>query len=335
MDGIRDIQDSRKDNGVSSIYDILVFGDCVVDIVIKIKGKEEGHVRLNKALMTCGGACNFAIVASRLGLKVAVFDKVGRDFGAKLIEETLKAENVDPYLTVGEFGTSMVLILHSPNENPQFMVYMGSGFAMEENEIPPHLISMAKAIYVTGYLLIPGSKSVDAVMKTLKTAKSHGLITFFDPGITIGDVNPKFVDLVLENTDYLLANEDELKDIVKMLGIKKAHEIVESYKMSALVIKQGDKGTYVIGKEEEFKIPAFSVGKLIDPIGAGDAFNAGFAYGILRGMKLQKAAILGNILGGIKVTKFGTGIMMPTKEELLEQLKKLSMGELLHEVKKC
>lgn len=71
-----------------------------------------------------------------------------------------------------------------------------------------------------------------------------------------------------------------------------------------ITIKMGRKGCLVASSNEIIKVPAFKI-KPLDTVGAGDAFAAGFLYGILKGLNARESAIIGNAMGAMKSMTIG------------------------------
>ena len=95
-----------------------------------------------------------------------------------------------------------------------------------------------------------------------------------------------------------------------------------------IALKLGEKGCLLFDGEELIREYGIAV-DVVDPSGAGDAFNAGVIYGVMRGLDLKKTARLANIVGALSTTRLGAGQNLPTKEEIIEFLKKSSEKELL------
>ncbi len=85
----------------------------------------------------------------------------------------------------------------------------------------------------------------------------------------------------------------------------------------ALVIKRGAANTFVYARGGEvIEVPTFAV-EVLNVLGAGDAFAAGFLYGYLKGWDLRRSALMGNACGAIVVTRHGCANFMPYEQEAL------------------
>jgi fructokinase len=111
--------------------------------------------------------------------------------------------------------------------------------------------------------------------------------------------------------DICKLNEDEATQIGVMLNLslenikKFASELIEKYQLKYCLVTFAERGAYALtASGEEAYEPGYKV-KVVDPIGSGDAFSAGFMHKILRKANLQEACTYGNILGALAATKPG------------------------------
>jgi ribokinase len=125
--------------------------------------------------------------------------------------------------------------------------------------------------------------------------------------------------LTPNETEASILSGIEIKDIE---GAKKAAEYFVEKGVKSVVITLGSNGVYVKSPEFEGHVPAFALDNVIDTTGAGDAFNGGFATALAEGKSIKEAAIFGNAVAGISVTRIGTAPAMPWREEVEEFLKK-------------
>ena len=82
-----------------------------------------------------------------------------------------------------------------------------------------------------------------------------------------------------------------------------------------VVCKLGSQGCYITDGKDDFTIEPIKV-KVVDTTGAGDAFCAGFLYGLLKGEDLQECGNIGNLVASKCITKVGARNGLPTQKEL-------------------
>jgi sugar/nucleoside kinase (ribokinase family) len=99
-----------------------------------------------------------------------------------------------------------------------------------------------------------------------------------------------------------------------------------------VAVKMGEMGCVLSVEGKIFRAPPIQV-KVIDPTGAGDAFNAGLLFGLLKNLSSEQIATLANAIGALSVTKIGAGQNLPTKIELSSFLEKIGEIHLLELLK--
>ncbi len=85
-----------------------------------------------------------------------------------------------------------------------------------------------------------------------------------------------------------------------------------------VVIKLGGKGAHYFSQTTAHYLPAFTVPVIVDPVGAGDAFAAGFIAASLTGLPIARAKRLlyGNALGTLVMSAHGDSTALPTQQQL-------------------
>ena len=109
-----------------------------------------------------------------------------------------------------------------------------------------------------------------------------------------------FVDLVLNDLDIVFANEREALELMSLQEFSndKAFEFFSQNPDLIAVVTRSNNGCSVFGYGSVIDVPVKKVDNIIDTTGAGDAFAAGFFYGLLNDFDLEKSAIYGNLLAG-------------------------------------
>jgi 2-dehydro-3-deoxygluconokinase len=83
-----------------------------------------------------------------------------------------------------------------------------------------------------------------------------------------------------------------------------------------VALKGGPEGTWLASSKARHLIPIFKVSQIVDPIGAGDAFAAGFLSGFLEDRPLEECGLLANAMGAMAVTTSGDFEGLPTRSQL-------------------
>jgi len=267
-----------------------------------------------------GSAANSAVAASKLALKSGIIGKVGFDeYGWSVIQSLRKqGVNLDHALVDFQNPTGVSLITVNREGIPQFVQMIGASEPICPEEINQKYIENARHLHMTGL-------NIEALMRASKIAKNSNLTVSFDPGRKKSELGYKALMPVLKNIDILFLNRKEVRTLLAVDVNEPILNVMEKLKN-----KIGKDKTYIIkgGKEDvlayspttEFSVSTFKV-KVIDTVGAGDAFNTGFLTAFLEGKSLQDAVIYGVGCSAIKCTREGAQ-SSPNRLELEDFLKK-------------
>jgi len=113
-----------------------------------------------------------------------------------------------------------------------------------------------------------------------------------------------------------MLNEQEAYNMTGEKDYTKASEKIRSVGPKIVIVKLGKEGSYVSSEEFTGKIQAFTVDKIVDTTGAGDAFASGFIVSMLRGYNIRKAVIYANATAALKITRLGSH-EIPSHDEVI------------------
>lgn len=301
--------------------DIVTIGDSVVDIIISVPHfpvENEETVNSEGMQRQLGGSSNFLIMASRLGLKTGIIDRLGEDELAYFYQSSLVGEGVDVSQLMITSGsqTAHCICLVDQQGNHSYISFPGATYGLTKDQIEPDYISSSKALYISGYSL-SREPIREATLKALDIAVENRLKIYLDPSPRVSLIPPETLQHVLQQAHGLFLNEREQTILASLLP---EYNIENSHGFAAL--KQGDQGCtiYSNGEGQHFEAETVDV---IDTTGAGDVFNAAFIYGDLKDWKLGDCARFANLLAEEKVKKLGAGLNVPTRaqaERLLTEI---------------
>ena len=259
-----------------------------------------------------GKGCNQAIAIARLGGKVNFISKLGDDNYGNLAITNLKKDNVDISNVIvskkHKTGVAGIHVDRNTGKN-SITVVRGAPETLTVEEINTNIISQSK-IFLT-QLEIP----LNVTLHCLKKAKDSGLINILNPAPAC-KLSNNFFNLI----DYFTPNENEA-EFYTGIKINDERDARESAKkllnmgIKNVIITLGEKGLFYSNGIDEIYIEANKV-KAIDTTGAGDAFNGGFSFALLKGKKIKDCLELANKVAGLSTTKLGAGDSMPTLSEL-------------------
>lgn len=262
-----------------------------------------------------GCAANTANTLTKLGRKVALIGKVGQDaFGSFVIQESARRGlDVQGIRASTHLPTSKTVILPVISEDRRYVHTFGANADLSLADIDSELVAQSRLLYVGGYLVLP-KLDPRSLRQLFEFARQRGIITVLDVVVpaNFGHASDLADSLsgVLPYTDLFLPNDDEAKRLTGETEPHRQAQAFLAYGCQTVVITLGQDGALVRTQRESFRAPAFPV-QAVDFSGAGDAFAAGFAYGLLEGWPLPQALEFASAIGASACTQLGctAGIM--------------------------
>jgi len=297
------------------MFDVIGIGRNCVDYLSLVDGlpREDTKVPVLEHLVEGGGQASTALAAlARLGLKTAFAGLVGDDEPGRWSLRALEREGVDVSLVrvVPGFPTPAAQILVNTRTGSRTIAYLDS----LAGRLSPDLFSREDLLSCRLLLIDPFGAPVGAALA--REAFSRGIPVIFD-----AERSGPFVEAMLDSCSHAVA----AAEIVSALGVGSPDEALsELYHRgdkTAAVITMGEGGSIGLGPEGFFRQAAFPV-KVVDTTAAGDAYHAGFVYGVLRGWGLPRAMACGSALGALVCRGLGGRSPLPRREEVAELLGK-------------
>src|SRR5699024_682312 len=167
-------------------------------------------------------------------------------------------------------------------------------------------------------------KNIGLIKKAAKIAKENGVLVSMDPNIrlrlwTKEEVKAAIHEL-LPYVDILLTGDEEADILFDTMETDKIIEEAKKLGISYVAIKQGENGAVGYHDGEFIDAPPVKAKKVVDTVGAGDGFDAGFVYGILNGWSLDKTLTFATTIGSMVVSVTGDNEGLPYLEDVLVQL---------------
>ena len=297
--------------------DIVVVGDINVDLILTGLPSLPAYKELKHAKnvkLTMGGSSSiFACNVARLGATTGFIGKVGRDHLGDFLIDTLKSAGVDTSRVVRAPGmpTGICVSMSFPQDYAM-VSYPGIRESFQFKEIDLDYVQRARHLHLSGFYLQPGLQP-DCV-ELFRRAKRAGLTTSLDPDHDPREKWNGGIKELLASVDFFLPNETEA---ARISGTPDLAAAIAFFSQSGgtTVIKQGASGASLIRAAEILSAPAFRLDP-VDTTGAGDSFNAGFIFQILRGAPLQKCLAWGNACGALSTRALGGIDGFPTSAEV-------------------
>jgi sugar/nucleoside kinase (ribokinase family) len=303
---------------MSPLFDILVAGEINPDLILTgdVKPKFDQIEKLiDSAALTIGSSSAiFACGAARLGLKVAFIGVCGDDvFGRFMLEEMQKRDVDISNVIVRNDGQTGLSVILSSGVDRAILTHMGLIAALQKSDIPDALLHQTRHLHVAAYFLQTDLQPGLPVL--FRRARELGLTTSLD---TNYDPSEKWIgfDELLSVTNVFLPNEKEAVSLSGEVNIDLAADRLGS-RVDTLAVKLGAEGALGINRSQKVRVASIPV-KVVDTVGAGDSFNAGFLYGYLHKWELAKALRLACVCGALSTQKAGGTEAQPALEEAMK-----------------
>jgi sugar/nucleoside kinase (ribokinase family) len=273
-------------------------------------------------LLTSGGcAANTAVDLAKIGVRSAVLGRVGDDLFGGLVRSMLERDGVDTRHVLNTPGadTSQTLIVIVKNEDRRFVHTFGANAKLTAKDIPPSSLEGVRVLYVGGYLLMPELEQ-EGLCTLFRQAREQGIQTVLDVGIPRPGQYLSRLEKLLPLVDVFLPNDDESELILGDADPRR--QAVRFHEMGAktVVITCGEKGSILVNERERLHAGIFRM-DYVDGSGSGDAFDAGYIVGMLRGHDARGCLTLASALGASCVRSVGTTPGVFTQEECATFLK--------------
>ncbi|MFC5470064.1 sugar kinase [Cohnella suwonensis] len=301
------------------VPEVVTFGETMALLMGGTKGIEHSG-SLDKSF---GGAeSNVAIGLARLGHRVGWFGALGDDPMGRMIVKAIRGEGADVSRATlaGDAPTGLMLREQlSGKTSVYYYRKLSAASRMRPERLDEGYIAQARYLHLTGITPALSESCGQTALEAVRIAKSNGVKVVFDPNLRLKlwRLDEARVSLltIAEEADYFLPGLDELK---LLYDTDDFAVIVERLRRlpGQSIVKGGDDETYVIGKDSVTAVPYFKAKHVIDPIGAGDGFCAGFISGLLRGFDPVESVRLGNLVGSLVVQTVGDWEGLPTRAEV-------------------
>lgn len=282
----------------------------------------------NLAMRIAGAESNTAIGLRRLGHESVFISRVGTDSLGAFLRDCIAAEGVNiSYLREDEnHPTGLMLKELLPNGETTVWYYRNGSAAswMDESDVPESAIAEADLLHITGITPVLSESCLKAVQHAIQVAKTYGIPISFDPNIRkklwkSQDFSPLIRDIIQEVT-YLLTGKEELYQLYGQGEVETiCKNLLNNSSLRYIVVKDGANGAWGYGHEETVFVEPYECHP-VDPVGAGDAFNAGFLAGMMEGKNLQIACAMGAICGAKATETYGDIESLPGRQVLEEKL---------------
>lgn len=296
-------------------YAVIGFGALNVDRLFRVNkiAAQEEESFVTEYQEFCGGsAANTVVGLARLGLRVGYVGKVAEDYEGQLLLHNFEKEGVDLKGVVTAVQGHSGLVMGFVDREGERALYVAPGVnnAINLNEVKLEYIKHAEILHLSSFV---GERSFEAQREVVNQLPMNLKVTF-DPGMLYAKKGLEKLRPIIRRVFAMFPNELE----VKLLTGEKWEKGVETLiaeGVRIVAVKLGKRGCYVTDGSQNHLLEAFTA-KVVDTTGAGDAWNAGFLYGLLKNKSLENCGKLGNFVASRCITTWGARTGLPHLAEL-------------------
>jgi sugar/nucleoside kinase (ribokinase family) len=287
-------------------FDVSVVGELNLDLIFyglpeKLELERE-HLANDLSITLGSSSAIFTHNFTLLGNKAGFSSTIGSDPLGEICLQKLGECGVDLTHVRKLKGKTTGLTVILPQRKQRYILtYPGTMHEMSLKDLDLSYVFSAKHLHLSSYFLHKALRP--DMIDLFRRAKEAGLTTSLD---TNDDPEGRWssdVMLLLKYVDILMPNENEACKLARTDDVNQAAETL-SQKVPLLVIKRGSQGAIV--REGKIKLSGFPpVTDMVDAVGAGDTFDAGFIHQFIRGAKIEECLKFANIAGALSVTRAG------------------------------
>ncbi|MEY8354984.1 sugar kinase [Lachnospiraceae bacterium 54-53] len=266
----------------------------------------------NFSMHIAGAESNTAIGLQKLGHATTFVSRLGKDEFGRFIRRMILAEGGRVECREDDRHSTGIMFKENLNAEETRVHYYRRGSAasfLEPGDVKEEWIRKAGLLHLTGITPVLSESCLETVRHAVSAALKNRVKISFDPNIRQklwGEKDHReLISSILYQAQIVMLGADEGKQLFGLASCEELEDHIFSRgACEYLAVKDGEKGAYVADGKNRCFIPPYEC-RSIDPIGAGDAFNAGFLAGILEGKSLEECGAMGGICGAYATQTIG------------------------------
>ncbi|RID41285.1 hypothetical protein BRARA_J01258 [Brassica rapa] len=265
---------------------------------------------------TLGGAASFiSNVLDSSSVSCDLISKVGRDFKYDVAHPPIVAPEKETTVFEAYFDLGI-------GHSDRVLKRVAACDPILPSDIPDSRFDIGMAVGVGGEIL-PETLEKMVEICDVVAVDIQALIRVFDPvdgAVKLVDLKESGFRHLMGKIGFLKASSDEALFM----------DVEEMRRLCCVVVTSGEKGCRIYDKDDETVVPPF-VAKQVDPTGAGDSFLGGLVVGLVEGLDVPDAALLGNLFGSVTVEhigqpKFDSVMLQRVKDEVQRRKKQCNLS---------
>ncbi len=311
------------------IFDVICIGAALVDMVAQVTRypTDDDEVFVSDLTLLSGGAAaNTAYACAKIGLSTAFIGKLGGHdaFGNKILND-FKEVNVDTkFIKYSEHhGTGSAYIALNKRGDRRIYAHSGAANYLSKEDL------LKKELINTKIIFLSSLKNLEPFIEAAIIGRNNKIPVVLNPGMLIIDQGLKNIKKLLEKIDFLILSQNEYASLFNIEECDLNEDLIQEksstlFKLGIQVIitTLGKKGALLLTSSRAELLPPLKLKSLIDTTGAGDAFSAGFVYGLVQNINLKFEHLknnveIGNFVAGNCIQELGARNGIPNREDLI------------------
>ncbi len=302
--------------------DLVTLGESMVLLLAEQSGPMREATTFRRYI--AGAESNVASGLSRLGHQSGWFSRVGADEFGRAIVFRIRGEGVDTsHVITDPLAPTGIVIRERRDVGAIEQVYYRRGSAasrLSPADLDESYLTQARFLHLTGITPALSDSCRETVFAAAEIARGAGVTVVLDPNyrskLWHAATFSRVVRDLAARSDILLPGMDEAALLTGETDPLVAAKQLRALGPSTVVVKVGPNGAIALTDDQQIHTPAARLERVVDPVGAGDAFAAGLLAGMLRGFSMEAALALGNRCGALAMTTAGDMESLPFWDEL-------------------
>jgi len=278
----------------------------------------QATLNYQRDITTGGSAANTIHSLARLGAICGYAGKIGDDDLGRFFAEEFQQNHIATHLPFSRLDTGRVMAMVSADSERTMATFLGAAAGLTSDDFNKELMLCYDLVYVEGYLV----QDHGLIESIVKTAHDAGLKVAIDlSSYNVVAQNLDFLKgLVTRYVDIVFANEEEALTFTGFEPFRALEAISQMCEVA--VVKTGQNGSLVKEGDAVYRIMPVPA-KSVDTTGAGDSYAAGFLYGLIQGLGLQKCGEIASLVSSKVVETMGAKIPGESWPALLEKVREI------------
>lgn len=305
---------------------VICIGNAVVDIIVK-NGPDrtpDGMTRFSEAInMYLGGdAVNEAVAMKVMGNDVQLYTSIGNDAIGEAFLKMLENTGLNTNGVVKDTNyatTTTVVTVEADGEHGCMTLRNGAAGNMRYSTEIFDIDFEGVRLLSLGSLFWSKNQHEKDLIELFSAAKRAGALISADMVLDQSQMSLKDIEGALKYIDYLVPSYHEASYFTGEEAPEKIADIFHQKGVKTVVLKMGAEGVFASVFGQVFRVNTIAE-KVVDTLGAGDNFVAGFLTGIVDGLDITEALYFGSAASAIAISEYGANGAITSKEQVQRYL---------------